>query len=96
MELYELAPDKPTSYSCFESDREVLSQVYNRNGNAITLGDITDLLNDRDVMQLALKYIAALADTGSHEHGAMFGGNAPGWRVAEKMREVAIDALRGQ
>jgi len=47
----------------------------------------------------ALQLIAKLADTGSEEHKARFesrrlgDGTANGWRVAEAMREIAIDAV---
>ena len=47
----------------------------------------------------ALQQIALLADTGSDEHQAKFcpngigDGIANGWRVAEAMREVAVDTI---
>lgn len=44
-----------------------------------------------------LKRIAELADTGSDEHVKKYGqrleGVVPGWRVAEDIREIALDAL---
>ena len=46
---------------------------------------------------LALQQIALLADTGSDLHkqtfGELDGTHPPGWRVAEKMREIANDVL---
>ena len=47
----------------------------------------------------ALQKIALLADTGSEIHRATFGADsatgwtANGWRVAEKMREIANDVI---
>jgi hypothetical protein len=50
-------------------------------------------------LQATLQRIALLADTGSEVHRAEFGAEsatgftANGWRVAEKMREIANDAV---
>ena len=33
-------------FACYESNREVLSVIYGPDGNALTHGQIVDLLND--------------------------------------------------
>ena len=49
----------------------------------------------------ALQQIAQLADTGSELHRQRFQSNgesdgiANGWRVAEAMRQIAVDAIGG-
>lgn len=33
-------------FSCYESNRDVLTQIYDPQGNALTMGNIVDFLND--------------------------------------------------
>jgi hypothetical protein len=58
---------------------------------------LRDLISERDRMVYTLQRIALLADTGSDEHKKEFetyyaNFDKPiGWRVAERMREIAND-----
>lgn len=61
--------------------------------------DVSLLLTALEAAKRALVKIAALADTGSDQHKQFaepyhrMGDKPSGWRVAEEMRSVAVDAI---
>jgi len=40
--------NRPTDLAtCYESDEQVLTQIYDPNGNALTMGEIVTIINDQ-------------------------------------------------
>ena len=44
-------------------------------------------------LEAALRKVSEIGSSGSDEHRLYVSGNLAGWRVAEKMREVALESL---